>query len=275
MAFFYVPNGVHLPDWFPKETGPNFNLPYTLEPLAHYKDELLVITGLAQHNADALGDGSGDHARSMATFLTGTHPLKTDGAGIRVGVSVDQVAAQKLGRDTRLPSLELGIERGAASGDCDSGYSCAYSSNISWRSANTPMAKEINPSLIFDRLFGSATTANISPAERRKRELYKKSVLDLILTDAQSLRGRLGVNDRRKIDEYLTAVREVEERIGQTKTAAKSLPASGVTRPQGVPEDLGEHIRLVFDLIAPFSAMSPVSARSCMPTRRVIAAIRH
>ena len=145
MAFFYVPNGVHLPDWFPKESGPNFNLPYTLLPLAPYKDELLVISGLAQHNADALGDGTGDHARSMATFLTGTHPLKTDGAGIRAGVSVDQVAAQRLDRDTRLPSLELGIERGAASGDCDSGYSCAYSSNISWRSANTPMAKEINP----------------------------------------------------------------------------------------------------------------------------------
>jgi Protein of unknown function (DUF1552) len=250
MAFFYVPNGVHLPDWFPQETGPNFVLPYTLEPLAPFKNELLVITGLAQRNADALGDGTGDHARSMATFLTGTHPLKTDGAGIRAGVSVDQVAAGKLGRDTRLPSLELGIERGAASGDCDSGYSCAYSSNISWRSANTPMAKEINPSLIFDRLFGGVTAANISPSERHKRDLYKKSVLDLVLNDAQSLRGRLGVNDRRKIDEYLTAVREVEERIGQNGTASKSLPAAGVTRPRGVPEDLGEHIRLIFDLIA-------------------------
>jgi hypothetical protein len=250
MAFFYVPNGVHLPDWFPQDVGPNFDLPYTLQPLAPFKSELLVISGLAQHNADALGDGTGDHARSMATFLTGVHPLKTDGSGIRAGVSVDQVAAQKLGRDTRLPSLELGIERGAASGDCDSGYSCAYSSNISWRSANTPMAKEINPALIFDRLFGGAGSVNLSPAERAKRERYKKSILDKVLNDAKSLRGRLGVNDRRKIDEYLMAVREVEERIGQTEAAGKSVPTPGVSRPQGVPEDLGEHIRLIFDLIA-------------------------
>ena len=154
-------------------------------------------------------------------------PLKTDGAGIRVGVSVDQVAAQKVGRQTRLPSLELGIERGAQSGNCDSGYSCAYSSNISWRSANMPMAKEVNPRLVFDRLFAPAAHQG-SPADRLKRELYRKSILDLVIDDAQQLRNRLGMNDRRKIDEYLTAVREVELRIGQTESAAKALPATGV-----------------------------------------------
>ena len=180
---------------------------------------MLVLTGLAQHNAEALGDGPGDHARSLACFLTGAHPLKTDGAGIRVGVSVDQVAAQKLARQTRLPSLELGIERGAQSGNCDSGYSCAYSSNISWRSANMPMAKEINPKLVFDWLFASNSHGS-SPAEQAKRELYQKSILDLVLDDAQQLNKRLGVNDRRKIDEYLTAVREVEVRITQTANAA-------------------------------------------------------
>ena len=184
MAFFYVPNGVHLPDWIPKETGSSFTLPATLQPLAPFRDELLVLTGLAQHNAEALGDGPGDHARSLASFLTGTHALKTDGAGIRVGVSVDQVAAQKIGRQTQLPSLELGIERGAQSGNCDSGYSCAYSSNISWRSANMPMAKEVNPRLVFDRLFASRAHEG-SPAERLKRELYRKSILDLVIDDAQ------------------------------------------------------------------------------------------
>ena len=168
-----------------------FTLPATLQPLAPFQDDLLVLTGLAQHNAEALGDGPGDHARSLASFLTGVHALKTDGAGIRVGVSVDQVAAQKIGRQTRLPSLELGIERGAQSGNCDSGYSCAYSSNISWRSANMPMAKEVNPRLVFDRLFPPAASQN-SPAERRKRELYRKSILDLVLDDAQQLRNRLG-----------------------------------------------------------------------------------
>ncbi len=249
MAFLYVPNGVHMADWTPKEVGPRFSIPPTLKPLEAYKDDLLVLTGLAQHNAEALGDGPGDHARSLACFLTGTHPLKTDGAGIRVGVSVDQVAAQKIGRQTRLPSLELGIERGAQSGNCDSGYSCAYSSNISWRSANMPMAKEINPKLVFDRLFASRSRAG-SPADRIKRELYQRSVLDLVLDDAQQLQNRLGMNDRHKIDEYLTAVREVELRITQSELAAKSLPAQGLSRPKGMPDDVGEHIRLMFDLIA-------------------------
>jgi hypothetical protein len=249
MAFLYVPNGVHMPDWTPRELGPRFPVPPTLKPLEAYKDDLLVLTGLAQHNAEALGDGPGDHARSLACFLTGTHPLKTDGAGIRVGISVDQVAAQKIGRATRLPSLELGIERGAQSGNCDSGYSCAYSSNISWRSANTPMAKEINPKLVFDRLFASSAHRG-SPADRIKRELYQKSILDFVRDDAQQLRNRLGLNDRRKIDEYLNAVREVELRITHTETAAKSQPASGLTRPKGIPDDVGEHIRLMFDLIA-------------------------
>src|SRR6202044_3574918 len=187
----------------PKETGASFALPATLQPLLPFKDDLLVLTGLAQKNADALGDGPGDHARSLASFLTGTHALKTDGAGIRVGVSADQVAAQKIGRQTRLPSLELGIERGAQSGNCDSGYSCAYSSNISWRSANMPMAKEINPRQVFDRLFASKSREG-SPADQIKRELYQKSILDLVLDDAQQLHKRVGMNDRRKIDEYLT-----------------------------------------------------------------------
>jgi uncharacterized protein DUF1552 len=249
MAFLYVPNGVHMADWTPAAVGPHFPLPPTLQALEAYKDDLLVLSGLAQHNAEALGDGPGDHARSLACFLTGTHPVKTDGAGIRVGVSVDQVAAQKLGGQTRLPSLELGVERGAQSGNCDSGYSCAYSSNISWRSANMPMAKEINPKLVFDRLFSSSSREGL-PADRVKRELYRKSILDLVLDDAQRLQDRLGMNDRRKIDEYLTAVREIELRITQTEKAATSLPANGLARPKGVPDDVGEHIRLMFDLIA-------------------------
>ena len=165
----------------PKKPGSQLHVPATLQPLAPYQDDLLVLTGLAQHNAEALGDGPGDHARSLASFLTGAHPLKTDGAGIRVGVSVDQVAAQKIGRQTRLPSLELGIERGAQSGNCDSGYSCAYSSNISWRSANMPMAKEINPRLVFDRLFPPRPQPGARRPSERKRELYQKSILDLVL----------------------------------------------------------------------------------------------
>ena len=235
MAFLYVPNGVHMADWRPKEEGAGFTLPATLEPLRPFQQELLVLTGLAQHNSDALGDGAGDHARALTCFLTGAHPLKTDGANIRAGISVDQVAAQKVGGQTRLPSLELGIERGVQPGNCDSGYSCAYSSNISWRSPTTPMAKEINPRSVFDRLFaGRGMTGSI--AERQKRELYDKSILDFALEDAQQLRGRIGLNDRRKLDEYLTSLREIEKRIARTDDAKADLPP-GFARPAGIPQD--------------------------------------
>jgi len=247
LAFLYVPNGVHMAAWTPTETGEKFSVPATLESLKPFQSELLVLTGLAQHNAEAMGDGGGDHARSLACFLTGAHPLKTDGAGIKAGVSVDQVAAQKIGDQTRLPSLELGIERGALSGNCDSGYSCAYSSNISWRSANTPMAKEVNPKMVFDRLF-AVSDPNASAAEQKKRDFYRRSILDFALEDAQQLRRRLGMTDRRKIDEYLTAVREIESRIARF-AAPDSRPPAGAKRPSGIPDQLPEHIRLMFDLL--------------------------
>jgi Protein of unknown function (DUF1552) len=248
MAFLYVPNGVHMADWRPKEEGAGFTLPATLEPLKPFQQELMVLTGLAQHNSEALGDGPGDHARALTCFLTGVHPLKTDGANIHAGVSADQVAAQKIGGQTRLPSLELGIERGGQSGNCDSGYSCAYSSNISWRSATTPMAKEINPRSVFDRLFGGRGKTG-SVAERQKRELYEKSILDFALEDAQQLRGRIGLNDRRKLDEYLNSLREIEKRIARTDDSKTDL-SPGFQRPAGIPQEFGEHVRLMFDIMA-------------------------
>jgi hypothetical protein len=248
MAFFYVPNGVHMADWRPKEEGKGFKLPPTLEPLKPFRDNLLVLTGLAQHNSEDLGDGAGDHARALSCFLTGVHPLKTDGANIHVGISVDQVAAQKLSGRTRLPSLELGLERGGQSGNCDSGYSCAYSSNISWRSPTTPMAKEVNPRSVFDRLF-TGWGESAPEAERRKHALYRKSILDFALEDAQQLRGRLGLADRRKLDEYLTSIREIEQRITRSETSPANVPA-GAARPEGIPKDFAEHAKLLFDLIA-------------------------
>ncbi len=258
LAFFYVPNGVHMADWRPQQEGPGFTLPSTLQPLAPFKDELLVLTGLAQHNAEALGDGAGDHARSLCCFLTGVHPLKTDGANIHVGISADQVAAQRIGGRTRLPSLELGVERGGQSGNCDSGYSCAYSSNISWRSPTTPMAKEINPRAVFDRLFVGRGKSG-DRAERQKRDFYNKSILDFALEDAQQLRGRLGTNDRRKLEEYLNSLREIEQRVARADSAADLPP--GFSRPAGVPHGYGEHIRLMFDMIA--LAFQTDSTRIC------------
>jgi hypothetical protein len=249
MAFLYVPNGVQMADWTPRETGRQFQLPRTLEPLSPYRDSVLVLTGLAQRNAAPMGDEGGDHARSLACFLTGVHPLKTEGANIRAGVSIDQIAAERIGRLTRLPSLELGIDPSAQAGSCDSGYSCAYSSHIAWKSASVPMAKEIDPRLVFDRLFGS-TSADGTPAGRRKHANYQTSILDFVREDAQTLRSRLGIADRRKIDEYLSSVREIEGRIVRAAAAPPVSPRSGMVRPGATPTDLREHIRIMLDLLA-------------------------
>ncbi len=192
MAFVYVPNGKHMPDWTPRDVGADFELPYILEPLAPMKDRLLVLTGLAQDHGRANGDGAGDHARALSSFLTGQQARKTHGADIKVGVSVDQVAARKVGTRTKFPSLELGCDRGAQAGNCDSGYSCSYSTNISWRTDTTPQAKEVDPKLVFERLFENGGSAET----RSKRERFKKSILDFALEDAHDLHGKLGAKDR-------------------------------------------------------------------------------
>ena len=249
MAFLYVPNGVHMRDWTPAEEGSHFAFPPTLQALEPYRNELIVLSGLAQNNAAPFGDEGGDHARSLACFLTGIHPLKTDGANIRAGVSIDQVAAGRVGQATRLASLELGIDPSAQAGSCDSGYSCAYSSNISWKSATLPMAKEVDPRLVFDRLFASQVR-NCPPAEQLKRERYERSILDFVRDDARQLHSQLGMSDRRKIDEYLNSLREIERRIQRADLAGDSQLRPGLTRPGGIPKDLREHIRLMLDLLA-------------------------
>jgi hypothetical protein len=248
VAFLYVPNGVHMPDWTPTQTGTGFTFTPILRALEPFRDDLLVLSGLSQNKASPLGDGGGDHARSLACFLTGAHPLKTEGANIRAGVSIDQVAAGQIGRFTRLPSLELGIDPSAQAGSCDGGYSCAYTSNISWKSATLPMAKEINPRMVFDRLFGTRVRPG-TPDKRLRQERYERSILDHVLDDARQLHARLGTGDRRKIDEYLDSVREIERRIGRADIAGESQPRPEWT-PSGIPDDLREHIRLMFDLLA-------------------------
>ena len=154
VLFMYAPNGKHMADWTPKEVGVLTDLPATLLPLREMKDQVTILSGLAQRNANPNGEGSGDHARAMATFLTGCRPRKTAGADLRVGISIDQVIAAAVGRRTRLPSLEIGCEGGRPVGTCDNGYSCAYQSNLAWRTASSPMPKETDPRIIFDRLFG-------------------------------------------------------------------------------------------------------------------------
>ncbi len=251
LAFLYVPNGINMPDWTPKEVGPLGELPDILKPLEPFKGYVNVLSGLELDKAKPNGDGPGDHARAMAAFLTGRQPRKTHGADIRAGVSADQHVANALADQTRFPSLELGIEKGLNAGNCDSGYSCAYSANLSWRSESTPNAKETDPKQVFERLFGGHDPKELAEA-RAKRDLYNRSVLDFVMEDAKKLDGTLGQHDRRKLDEYLTAVREVEQRIERARRDAanrKPPPKPDMAEPAGVPKELREHIRLMADLM--------------------------
>ncbi|MBL8851286.1 MAG: DUF1552 domain-containing protein [Planctomycetaceae bacterium] len=246
LGYFFFPNGAIMQHWTPAEAGAQYTLPQSLSPLAPHQSDLLVISGLAHDKARANGDGAGDHARSCAAFLTGSQPRKTAGADIHAGPSVDQLAANQIGHLTRLPSLEIGIEEGRQAGNCDSGYSCAYSSNISWKSAELPMAKEINPKAVFERLFGSGVDDARASAER---DFYRQSILDFVADDAARLRDRLGSTDRRKVDEYFNSVREIEQRIARAEHQTRAaLPE--MSPPEGIPDALTDHLRLMFDLLA-------------------------
>ena len=251
-AFLFVPNGVNMEFWRPATAGADYVMPKTLAPLASLRKKINIMSGLTQHNAFALGDGGGDHARSAAAWLTGCHPTKTSGANIKVGVSADQIIAQKMGNKTRFPSLELGIERGGLAGDCDSGYSCAYSSTIAWRTENTPVAKEVNPRDVFERLFGTAGDGANAEA-RALREAEHKSILDFVLEDAAQLKRQLGSHDRQKLDEYFTGVREIERRLEFVEQAkaggANTEGMNGLHVPVGIPADYAEHARLMGDMM--------------------------
>jgi hypothetical protein len=248
MACLFVPNGVNLSEWRPSTFGYGFSLPSTLAPLAPVQDDLIVFSGLTHDKGRANGDGPGDHARSASVFLTGAQPRKTSGANIRSGISVDQVAARDIGKLTRFPSLELGCEGGRSAGNCDSGYSCAYSSNISWGGEASPMGKEINPRLAFERLFGSG---NVSAEERSRaeRDALRRSILDYVADDAQKLQKQLGGTDQRKLDEYLTGVREIERRIEHSEAETVQSDLVDYRMPSGIPQDYAEHLRLMCDML--------------------------
>ncbi len=249
MGFIFAPNGKHMQDWTPGETGEQFKLPHLLEPFQHVKHNLTVFTGLTHDKARANGDGGGDHARNAGTYLTGMQCRKTAGKDISTGVSVDQIAANKFAGKTPLASLELGTEAGRQAGNCDSGYSCAYSSNISWRSPSTPMAKEINPRLVFERLFGDAN-ALANKKEAAKQASYRKSLLDLVREDAQSLSGRISGADKHKLDEYLDTVRSIEQRIQASEGQSANRVPDGIETPAGIPREYADHLKLMYELMA-------------------------
>lgn len=245
VAFLYVPNGKNMADWTPKTDGALGELPHILQPLTHLRHHFSVLTGLTADKARAHGDGGGDHARALGAFLTGCQPRKTDGTDIRAGVSVDQVAASRIGDQTKLASLEIGCEPGSMAGNCDSGYSCVYSSTMSWRSATQPLPKEVNPKLVFERLFSSTPDA-----ERKNADARRKSVLDFVREDSKELQGKLGANDQRKLDEYFASIRDIELRIERMDKLPPVKTPDGAKAPTGVPASYEEHIKLMYDLMA-------------------------
>lgn len=237
---FYVPNGIHMAAWTPTSVGPDYALTPILSPLERLKRKVLVVSGLA--NAPAHPDGPGDHAAGTAGFLTCRHVVKTDGAGIRNGESVDQLAARALGRATRIASLQYGIDSGAGVGNCDSGYSCAYVRNISWASEAQPLPKITNPEAAFSALFDGADS-KLSTAERLRRKADRSSVLDYVRGEAEGLSRSLSQTDRHKLDEYLTGVRELERRVQGADSAVCVVPGEP---PPTLPYP--EHVRLMLDL---------------------------
>lgn len=239
MAFVYIPNGVNVEHWFPKDGG---NVSASLKALEGLKDHYSVLRNLDHDKARNNGDGPGDHARANATFLTGCQARKTSGSEIRLGVSVDQIAAQQVGHKTRLPSLELSTDPPRRSGNCDSGYSCAYQFNLSWRNETTPSPAERDPRMVFEKMFGSG---DLKRDEMRRAQ--QKSILDFVMEDAKRFNSRLDHADRGKMEEYLTAVRDIEARIENAENFRIEVPEG--ERPNGVPETYQEHIRIMYEMM--------------------------
>ena len=246
-AFVYTANGIIMNDWTPAETGSNFTFSKTLKPIETFRDQTVVVSGLAHRNGEALGDGPGDHARAGASWLTGAHPKKTQGADIRNGQSIDQLLAQQIGQTTPLPSLEIGLQDVRMVGGCDSGYSCAYSNTISWSSPTTPLPYETNPRRVFERLFGDGDTTD--PEARAIQLRQNRSLLDFVLQDTQRLAPKLGASDRSKLSDYLDSVREVERRI-QNVEQREGAELPTLDRPEGIPPSFEDHVKIMSDLIA-------------------------
>ncbi len=247
MAFLYIPNGVNVAEWVPSGEGANYEMSNSLKVLEPHRADFSVVSGLCHDWARSHGNGGGDHARATASFLTGCQAKKTAGADIRLGISADQIAAQQIGHLTRLPSLELSTDGQRSAGRCDSGYSCAYQFNLAWRSENMPMAPEMDPRLVFERLFGYGATSASGP-EAARRQRMQKSVLDVVMGEAKSLHGKSNAADKRKLDEYLTSVRDIEMRIERAEKLTAKMP--DVPVPDGIPETYEEHMRTMFDLLA-------------------------
>lgn len=247
LGFVYVPNGIIQKNWLPKAEGTAFEFTPTMKALEPFRDKLVVLSNLAQINGRALGDGPGDHARAGATWLTGVHPKKTEGADIHAGISADQIAARQFGNDTQLASLEIGLEEPQLAGGCDSGYSCAYTNTVSWRTPTSPNPMEINPRNVFERLFGDGDSTD--PTARLKRMQQDSSILDFVKADVSRLEPSLGNRDKNKLDEYLESIRDIERRIQKAEQQNASMKMPLMEKPRAIPEDFADHCKLMSDLM--------------------------
>jgi len=247
MGFMYVPNGIISKNWLPTTTGANFEFNSTMKPLEAFRDQVVVLSNLAQINGRSFGDGGGDHARAGATWLTGVHPKKTEGADIHSGISADQVAARSLGAKTQFSSLEIGVEAPSLAGGCDSGYSCAYTNTTSWRSPTTPNPMEVNPRVLFERLFGDGDSTD--PAARMASLQERSSILDFVKGGVDRLETKIGAGDRAKLSEYLDAVRDIERRIQRAEEQNATMKIPLMNRPAAAPEEFVDHARLMMDLM--------------------------
>jgi hypothetical protein len=246
LGFVYVPNGIIPGAWTPSAEGKNFQFNRIMQPLEPYRENLVVLSGLAQVQGRSFGSGGGDHARAGATWLTGVHPKKTGGFGIQAGVSADQIAAQELGKSTELASIEISIDSPSLAGNCDSGYSCAYTNTVSWRSETTPLPMEVNPRVVFERLFGDGQSTD--SAARLKALQEQRSILDYLAGSLDRIETKLGQSDRRKLTEYLEAIRDIERRIQKAEERNAAVEVPLINRPSAIPEDLTDHMKLMMDL---------------------------
>lgn len=245
MAFVYVPNGIDMRNWTPNYEGKLGELPRILKPLEPFKNDITLLGNLTHNNGRALLDGAGDHGRCCGAYLTGVQPRKS-AVDIKCGISADQIVANKIGKETRFPSLEVGLEDARQAGDCDSGYSCAYTNNLAWRSETQPLPPILDPRLLFERLFGNGVA--LPPEARARQAKFRRSILDFVSEDTKKLQSNLGPTDRRKLDEYLSSIREIERQIAKAETDNAQIDPQ-MEKPYGVPADFAEHFKLMTDMI--------------------------
>jgi hypothetical protein len=245
MAFVYVPNGIDMRHWNPEYEGKLGELPRILKPFEPFRDDITLLGNLTHNTGRALLDGAGDHGRCCGSYLTGIQ-VKKSTVDIKAGVSVDQIVANTVGKQTRFPSLEIGLEDSRQSGDCDSGYSCAYTNNLAWKSETQPLPPILDPRSLFERLFGNGVV--LSPEARAREAKYRRSILDFVTSDTQKLEGSLGPTDRRKLDEYLTSIRAVELQLEKAESDNAQIDPH-MDKPYGVPADFAEHFKLMSDMM--------------------------